>query len=53
MDLHYRDSAPSEKTLDVFWKLTPTTILSKEEKVELPSKQTIQWPTKIELIPMK
>lgn len=49
MDLHYRDSAPGEKSLNTFWDLTPTIILSKKERVKLPAKQSVEWPTKAKL----
>lgn len=45
MDLHYRDSAPSDNDLKEFWDLSPQRILSSREEVQLPIRKTVDWPS--------
>lgn len=46
MNRHYRDSIDDEKAVKEFWSLTPTKILAKKEKVELPVRTRVDWPPK-------
>ena len=46
MNRHYRDSIDDELTVKEFWTLTPTKILKKKEKIELPVIHRVDWPSK-------
>ena len=49
MNLHYRDTVDDDGTIAEFWSLTPARIRAAKPKVELPTTQRIEWPSKVKL----
>lgn len=46
MNRHYRDTIDDDKAVTEFWNLTPAKIRKAGLKVELPSEQKVDWPSK-------
>lgn len=44
MNQHYRNTIDDEKTIVDFWDLTPTKLMAKKPKVDLPNKPKVSWP---------
>ena len=50
MNQHYRNTIDDEKTIIGFWDLTPTKLMAKKPKVDLPNKPKVSWPEKKALL---